>query len=63
MKRKLEKQIKQIAKVTGHEYQSLEHIGILAGQAGVALFQFYCSNRLIIKAKLKKGRNYVRMFR
>ena len=43
MKGKLEKQIQQIAEITGKEYKSLEHIGVLGGQSGVALFQFYCS--------------------
>ncbi|MEM9001633.1 MAG: lanthionine synthetase LanC family protein [Bacteroidota bacterium] len=43
MKQVLEKQLREIAKRTEMEYTNMENIGILAGQSGVALLQFYCS--------------------
>ncbi len=39
----LASQILNIAKITGKWYPEVEHIGILAGQSGIALFQFHCA--------------------
>jgi len=43
MKKVLEKQVRQIAKICSKKYMSLENIGVLTGQSGIALFFFYCS--------------------
>ncbi|NKI30790.1 lanthionine synthetase LanC family protein [Croceivirga thetidis] len=40
----LEAQVKQLAIITKNSYEELEHIGVLGGLAGVALFQFYCAH-------------------
>ncbi len=43
MKAKLEKQIKHLAKLVQEQYHELDDIGVLGGQAGAAMFQFYCA--------------------
>nr|WP_299345958.1 lanthionine synthetase C family protein [Allomuricauda sp.] len=43
MKEKLEPHIRQLAQLVQAQYHELESIGTLGGQAGAALFQFYCA--------------------
>ena len=42
-KKNIELQLQHIASIAGEKYNELDHIGVLGGQAGVALFQFYCA--------------------
>ncbi|MEM1337010.1 MAG: lanthionine synthetase C family protein [Bacteroidota bacterium] len=43
MRQKLESKIRELAELVQQKYHELFHIGILEGQAGAALFQFYCA--------------------
>ena len=43
MKNNIREQLINMARITGEKYHELEHIGVLGGQAGVALFQFHCA--------------------
>ncbi|MEO0571333.1 MAG: lanthionine synthetase C family protein [Bacteroidota bacterium] len=43
MKDNISQQLINMARITGEKYHELEHIGVLGGQAGVSLFQFYCA--------------------
>jgi len=43
LKSQLEKQIRNLATISHTRYQELPHIGVLGGQSGIALFQFYCA--------------------
>ena len=42
-KEKLESQLLELAEITRNGYQEINAIGVLGGQSGVALFQFYCA--------------------
>ncbi|MEM6893422.1 MAG: lanthionine synthetase C family protein [Bacteroidota bacterium] len=42
-KEKLESQLLEMAGITRNRYQEINAIGVLGGQSGVALFQFYCA--------------------
>ncbi|MEL7269628.1 MAG: lanthionine synthetase C family protein [Bacteroidota bacterium] len=42
-KKKLEPQLLELAEITRNGYQETDAIGVLGGQSGVALFQFYCA--------------------
>ncbi len=43
MKVKLETKVRRLAQLTRQQYRDIENIGVLGGQAGTALFQFYCA--------------------
>ncbi len=43
MTKELEVHIRELAQIATEKYNTLENIGVLAGQSGVALFQFYCA--------------------
>jgi len=43
VKDELETQLKMLAKITKDNYTKIEDVGVLAGQSGIALFQFYCA--------------------
>ena len=40
---KLEQQIRDLADISYSKYTDLKDIGVLGGQSGVAIFQFYCA--------------------
>ncbi len=43
MKETLEPQLVRIAEIIKDDYSKSEHIGLLSGRSGLALFQFYCA--------------------
>ena len=39
----LEEHLLKLAEITAEKYAEVEHLGVLAGQSGIAMFHFYCA--------------------
>ena len=39
----LEDHLLKLAEITAEKYAEVEHLGVLAGQSGIAMFHFYCA--------------------